>query len=44
MDKKYRISDVAGLIGYDDNYFARIFKKKFGTSPSEYRERFGIMP
>lgn len=44
MDKKYRISDVAGLVGYDDNYFARIFKKKFGISPSEYRERFGLTP
>lgn len=40
-DKKHRISDVAGMIGYDDNYFARIFKKKFGVSPSEYRERIG---
>lgn len=42
-DKKFRISEVAGLIGYDDNYFARIFKKKFGTSPSEYRERLGYI-
>ncbi len=41
-DKKYRISDVAGLIGYDDNYFARIFKKKYGSSPSEFRERYGV--
>ena len=36
-DKQYRISDVAALVGYDDgNYFARLFKKKFGQSPSEY--------
>lgn len=41
-DLNYNISDIAGLVGYDANYFARIFKMKFGTSPSEYREGFGI--
>jgi Response regulator containing CheY-like receiver domain and AraC-type DNA-binding domain len=42
-DKKYKISDVAGLTGYDDgNYFTRLFRKKFGISPSEYRERLGM--
>lgn len=43
-DKKYRISEVAGLTGYDDgNYFTRVFKKKYGVTPSEYRERFGLL-
>ena len=43
-DKKYRISEVAGLTGYGDgNYFARVFKKKYGVTPSEYRERLGMM-
>lgn len=38
-NSNYSISDIAELVGYDNNYFARIFKKKFGASPSEYRER-----
>ncbi len=38
-DKHIPIGDVAGLVGYDGNYFARIFKRKHGVSPSEYRER-----
>ena len=36
-DKQIPISDVAGLVGYDGNYFARIFKRKYGVSPSEYK-------
>ena len=39
LDKNNLVSQVAELVGYDANYFARIFKKKFGISPSEYRER-----
>lgn len=32
------IREVAGRIGIDDPfYFARLFKKRFGVSPSEYR-------
>lgn len=35
-----RISDIARQVGYEDqNYFARVFRKQFGASPSEYRER-----
>lgn len=39
VDKRIPISDVAGLVGYDGNYFARIFKRKYGISPSEYKMR-----
>jgi two-component system response regulator YesN len=29
---------IAGKIGYkDDKYFYRVFKKKFGMTPDEYR-------
>ncbi len=34
------ISQVASLVGYDDQrFFCRIFKKKLGISPSEYRKK-----
>jgi two-component system, response regulator YesN len=43
-DKRYMISEIAELVGYNDgNYFTRLFKKNFGISPSEYRERLGII-
>jgi YesN/AraC family two-component response regulator len=33
----YLIRDIAISVGYTNPlYFSRIFKKKFGTSPSEY--------
>ena len=32
------ITEITILVGYDNaNYFSRIFKKQYGTSPSEYR-------
>lgn len=42
-DKRYRISEIAGLVGYGDgNYFAKIFKKYLGVSPTEYRKRLHV--
>ena len=37
-DMQYSISEVAALSGYSDaKYFAKLFKKKMGSTPSEYR-------
>ena len=37
-DSKYSIKEVAAFTGYNDqNYFSRLFKNKFGISPSEFR-------
>lgn len=39
-DPKYKMYQISELVGYKDpNYFAKIFKKKTGCTPSEYRER-----
>lgn len=38
-DEGFKLYQVARQVGYEDaNYFARIFKKQTGLSPSEYRE------
>lgn len=38
-DPKIRINKVSNLVGYSDgNYFAKLFKKMEGISPSRYRE------
>lgn len=40
-DRDIRIYEIADRAGFRNaNYFARIFKKKTGFSPSEYREKF----
>lgn len=32
------VKDVAGLIGFSDaNYFSKVFRRQFGTSPTEFR-------
>lgn len=37
-DMQYPISEVSSLSGYSDaKYFAKLFKKKTGNTPSEYR-------
>jgi AraC family transcriptional regulator of arabinose operon len=41
IDGKYSITEVAGMVGYEDVfYFSRIFKKNTGISPSLFRESF----
>ena len=36
------VAQIAALVGYDDQrFFCRIFKKKIGASPSEYRKANG---
>lgn len=38
--KHYTVVEIAEKCGYADaNYFAKVFKKENGVSPSEYRER-----
>jgi two-component system response regulator YesN len=37
-DENVKISDIATALGYQDqNYFARLFKKTKGMSPTDYR-------
>ena len=39
-DKQLKLYHIAELVGYDDpNYFAKIFKRHIGMTPSEYREK-----
>lgn len=38
-DSAMKVSDIARRVGYEDqNYFARVFRKQFGYTPTEYRE------
>ena len=40
QDPQKKFYEVAELVGYEDaNYFAKIFKKKTGYTPSEYKEK-----
>lgn len=35
--RKYQISEVAAMVGIDDQrYFSKLFKKRFGVSPKEF--------
>ena len=37
-ETKYSIKEITAFTGYNDqNYFSRLFKNKFGLSPSEFR-------
>lgn len=39
------IQQVSRAVGYDDIvFFRRLFKRHTGSSPREYRERFGVSP
>ena len=34
------VQDISGFVGYpDSNYFVKIFKSQYGTTPSEYRKK-----
>lgn len=40
IHKQLKLYHIAELVGYEDpNYFAKIFKRHVGMTPSEYRER-----
>ncbi len=40
MDKQLKLYHIAEMVGYEDpNYFAKIFKRHVGMTPSEYREK-----
>ncbi|MBR1744264.1 MAG: helix-turn-helix transcriptional regulator [Lachnospiraceae bacterium] len=39
LDPRYKFYDIAERVGYnDENYFARIFRKSTGKTPSAYKE------
>lgn len=39
-DPKWKLYQISEMVGYEDpKYFAKIFKKKMGITPSEYREK-----
>ncbi|MCD7815057.1 MAG: helix-turn-helix domain-containing protein [Lachnospiraceae bacterium] len=36
-----QIQEIAAYIGiYDCNYFSKIFRKRIGSTPSEYRKKY----
>ena len=40
-DQDKKLETISFLVGYDDyNYFSRVFRKKMGCSPREYRNKF----
>ncbi|SCP94844.1 response regulator transcription factor [Anaerobium acetethylicum] len=43
QNPKWKLYQIAPMVGYEDsNYFAKIFKKKLGVTPSEYREKMVV--
>ena len=40
LQTNYKINDIAMTVGYEDtHYFAKVFRKITGESPSDYRLR-----
>ncbi len=40
-DSRYRINDIAALVGYNDaKHFSKLFKKQYGTTPTNFRKMF----
>lgn len=41
LERKYNVSEVALLVGFDDvNYFSRLFKKRVGVSPQVFEKMY----
>ena len=39
-ESAYPIEEIAAYVGYlDNNYFVKVLKKKYGLTPSEYRNQ-----
>ena len=39
LDADWRITDIAGMVGFDNaKYFSQVFKKMTGQTPQEYRQ------
>lgn len=38
-DTEIKVNDIAEMVGYQPSYFNRLFKKKEGVTPGQYRER-----
>ena len=39
-DEEKKLETISFLVGYDDyNYFSRVFRKKVGMSPRDYRSK-----
>ena len=39
-ESAYPIQEIAAYVGYlDNNYFVKVLKKKYGLTPSEYRNQ-----
>ncbi len=40
LDRTLKLDEIAGRVGFEDvRYFARVFKKETGATPSEFRKR-----
>lgn len=35
-----QINEIAEKVGYNSSYFNRLFKKKFGMTPGQYRKHY----
>ncbi|MDD9270714.1 response regulator [Paenibacillus sp. GCM10023248] len=45
MNPKLKLADVAERIGYQDmRHFSQVFRKKYGMTPSEYRQEHSTNP
>ena len=46
MDIHYKVGDISALVGFSDaRYFSSTFRKRYGMSPLEFRNRYaaGLM-
>lgn len=43
LTSEYTVNEISEIIGYDDSlYFSRLFKKRVGISPTQYRKKKNI--